>query len=91
MLVVQINFLTEYKVGRENMKFNQLAALFLIGIFLIGSNAYAGDLLNKYLPSKLRADLQVRYRIEYKDDFDLKDGSVDKDVYSMQEPDRSSN
>ncbi len=60
-----------------------ITRLLLVGALLTGSNLYAGEMINKHLPSNLKADLQVRYRMEYKDDFDLKDGLVDKDVYSL--------
>ncbi len=66
------------------MNFKKLGGLglFLI-IFFSLSFAQAGDLINKHLPSNLKMDTQVRYRMESKDNFDFKDSAIDKDTYSL--------
>ncbi len=43
----------------------------------------AGDVINKHLPSYLKMDVQVRYRLESKDNFDFSDTREDRDVYHL--------
>lgn len=45
--------------------------------------AFAGELINKHLPTYLKADVQLRYRLESKDNFDFNDTREDKDVYHL--------
>jgi hypothetical protein len=47
------------------------------------SLAYAGELINKRLPSYLKADVQMRYRLESKDNFDFNDRREDRDAYHL--------
>ncbi len=59
-------------------------ALGILGaILLLTSQANAGDLINKHLPSYVKADVQVRYRLESKEDFDFNDSREDTDVYHL--------
>ncbi len=45
--------------------------------------AHAGDFLNQHLPSYLKADVEFRYRMEYKNNFDFDKGKDDADAYNL--------
>ena len=55
------------------------------GLLILGGlhMAYAGDLINKYLPSTLKADIEYRYRLEYKNNFDFDKRKDDADAYNL--------
>ncbi len=43
----------------------------------------AGPQLNKYLPSVLKADLEYRYRVEYRQNYDFSDARDDEDAFHL--------
>lgn len=43
----------------------------------------AGEFINKYLPPVLKADVEFRYRLEYKDNYDFDDNREDEDAYNL--------
>ena len=47
------------------------------------SQAYAGDLINQYLPSTLKMDVEYRYRLEYKNNIDFDKRKDDTDTYNL--------
>ena len=49
----------------------------------ITSRVYAGEFLNKYLPSPIKADLEIRYRMEYRNNFDFNDSKDDEDRFDL--------
>ena len=58
----------------------------MIGMFLMmmdACHAFAGDMINKYLPDYLKVDLQYRYRLEYRDNFDFNDTRDDRDTFNL--------
>ncbi len=60
--------------------------LLLSGFFVflaLGPQAWAGDFLNQHLPSYLKADIEYRYRLEYKNNFDFDKGKDDADAYNL--------
>ncbi len=59
-----------------------LLAAFSVSVGLT-SNSWAGDYLNQHLPSYLKADIEYRYRLEYKNNFDFDKGKDDADAYNL--------
>ncbi len=60
--------------------------IFLLSTFFLFTglrDSWAGDFLNPYLPSYLKADLEFRYRLEYKNNFDFNKGKDDADAYNL--------
>lgn len=59
-------------------------AVFL-GFLLLGftQSAQAGELLNKHLPSYLKADIEFRHRMEYRQNFDFNDSADDEDAFDL--------
>ena len=55
----------------------------LIAGLLFVSPVYAGEKINQYLPQFLKADVEFRYRFEYRDNFDFNDSSDDKDGFEL--------
>ncbi len=55
----------------------------LIVAFSVRQEAWAGDFLNQHLPSYLKADIEYRYRMEYKNNFDFDKGKDDTDDYNL--------
>jgi hypothetical protein len=47
------------------------------------SIAWAGPVITPHLPEYLQADLQVRYRLESRDNFDFSDSVDDKDAFHL--------
>lgn len=45
--------------------------------------AHAGAYLNKYTPSQLKVDLEFRYRMEYRDNFDFNESRDDEEVLHL--------
>lgn len=45
--------------------------------------AWSGELINKHLPEFLKMDIQFRYRLESRDNFDFNDSVDDKDAFSL--------
>ena len=56
---------------------------FLVMFAGLMSQAWAGDLINQYLPSTLKMDVEYRYRLEYKNNFDFDKGKDDTDTYNL--------
>lgn len=54
---------------------------FLLFIFI--QSAHAGELLNKYLPPYLKADIEFRHRMEYRQNFDFNDSADDEDAFDL--------
>lgn len=54
---------------------------FLLFIFI--QSAHAGELLNKYLPPYLKADIEFRHRMEYRQNFDFNDSAEDEDAFDL--------
>lgn len=61
-----------------------IVAMFLIVMSCTTGPAHAGPMLNKYLPKQLKADLEIRYRLEYRDNFDFNESRHDQDVFHLQ-------
>ncbi len=55
------------------------AAVFLYSL----TSAWSGEFINKHLPDFLQMDLQFRYRLEARDNFDFNDSVDDKDAFSL--------
>ncbi len=57
----------------------------LLGSLLLGfaQSAQAGELLNKHLPSYLKADIEFRHRMEYRQNFDFNDSVEDEDAFDL--------
>ncbi|HLD69293.1 MAG TPA: alginate export family protein [Candidatus Omnitrophota bacterium] len=61
---------------------NLLLSIFFVFIAL-RPQARAGEFLNQHLPSYLKADIEYRYRLEYKNNFDFDKGKDDTDAYNL--------
>ncbi len=46
-------------------------------------HAHAGPLINKHLPDQLKMDVELRYRLEYRSNFDFNDAADDKDAFHL--------
>ncbi len=46
-------------------------------------SSWAGDFINQHLPSYLKADVEFRYRLEYKNNFDFDKNKDDKDSFNL--------
>lgn len=60
------------------------------GVFLLGilawahvSSAEAGDWLNKRLPDWIKADVELRHRFEYRDNFDFNENNDDEEAFDL--------
>ena len=60
-----------------------LIFLLILSILITGKAAYAGDMINKNLPKWLKVDLEVRHRLEWKDNFDFNDAANDEDTINL--------
>ena len=64
----------------------RLIIVSLCSFFLVmglRSDVWAGDFLNQHLPQYLKADIEFRYRLEYKNNFDFDKGKDDADAYNL--------
>ncbi|MDE1921302.1 MAG: alginate export family protein [Candidatus Omnitrophica bacterium] len=59
-----------------------ITGMFLSGA-LFGSQAWAGDYLNQYLPDYLKADVEFRYRLEYRDNMLFNKAKDDAGSYDL--------
>ncbi len=50
---------------------------------LLVSSANAGEILNKHLPKFLKADMEFRYRYEYRNNFDFNKSRDDRDGFDL--------
>src|SRR3989338_125431 len=59
--------------------------LVCLSLMLAGfaQSAHAGELLNKHLPSYLKADIEFRHRMEYRQNFDFNDSADDEYVFDL--------
>ncbi len=64
------------------MRYKKIGGVFLI-LILFSNSAQAGDFLNQHLPEYLKADIEFRYRMEYKNNFDFDKGKDDADAYNL--------
>ena len=55
----------------------------VLGILSGAAPAHAGPLLNTYLPEQLKMDVEYRYRLEYRNNFDFKKSVDDKDTFHL--------
>ncbi len=55
------------------------ALLTLVGVPVV----YAGPLINKHLPPMLKSDIELRQRIEYRNNFDFNDARDDEDAFYL--------
>lgn len=62
-------------------KYVPACVLFLL--FGVISSVQAGELLNKHLPKYLKADLEFRHRMEYRQNFDFSDSAEDEDAFDL--------
>lgn len=60
-----------------------ILAMVLIMMVCVIPTVHAGPLLNKHLPEKLKADLEFRYRMEYRDNFDFNSSRADEDTFYL--------
>ncbi len=58
--------------------------LFILAFLELGGEVFAGDVINKYLPSQLKTDLEFRYRLEYRNNFDFNDSRDDEDAFHLE-------
>lgn len=56
----------------------------IVCILLSCFPAHAGKSLNQYLPEKIKADLEIRYRLEHRDNFDFNSSRADRDTFYLQ-------
>ncbi len=62
---------------------NRKSLMAVLAVLLMGTVSEAGDWINKKLPDAIKADLQVRYRLEYRSDFDFNESKDDNDAYNL--------
>lgn len=55
----------------------------MAGFFSGATLAHAGTLINKPLPEMLKVDVEFRYRLEYRDNFDFNDSIDDEDAFHL--------
>lgn len=63
----------------------QLSLLFFITIifFSLTNRSEGGEFLNQHLPSWIKADLEFRHRMEYRNNFDFRDSLGDRDRFDL--------
>jgi hypothetical protein len=55
----------------------------LLSSLLIATPGHTGPQINKYLPSPINADLEMRYRLEYRSNYDFNDAQNDSDAFHL--------
>ncbi len=65
--------------------FRIMSILFLVcvSLCLLTDQAHAGPLINKHLPEYLKMDVEFRYRMEYRSNFDFNSAADDKDAFNL--------
>ncbi|MCR4337191.1 MAG: alginate export family protein, partial [Candidatus Omnitrophica bacterium] len=66
-------------MNRQSFMIAAFAAVFLSGSALVE----AGERINQYLPQWIKADLEFRYRLEYRNNFDFNDSKDDEDRFDL--------
>lgn len=64
-----------------NKFLNLLVMLGILGNFT--QNVFAGPLINQSLPESLKVDLEYRYRLEYRENFDFNNSVSDRDTFHL--------
>ena len=58
-----------------------------LGVFIVfllcACPAFAGEKINQYLPKFLKADVEFRHRLEFRDNFDFNDSRQDRDTFDL--------
>lgn len=62
---------------------NVLRLLMSVFFILCACSANAGDKINQHLPKFLKADVEFRHRLEYRDNFDFNDSRNDRDTFDL--------
>lgn len=62
---------------------NVLRLVMLVFFIMYTYSAYAGEKINQYLPKFLKADVEFRHRLEYRDNFDFNDSRNDRDTFDL--------
>lgn len=64
----------------------RILSVLCLGCVLVlttAQQAYAGPLINKHLPDYLKMDVEFRYRMEYRSNFDFNSANDDKDAFNL--------
>lgn len=72
-----------YELKKEKIMPKALQFVLFIILVLHTHSSNAGEKINQYLPKFLKADVEFRHRLEYRDNFDFNDSRNDRDTFDL--------
>ena len=73
----------KYKLFIDGCRVLSVICLVNVLIFAFIDRAHAGPLINNHLPDSLKMDVEFRYRMEYRSNFDFNSANDDKDAFNL--------